>query len=291
MLALSLLVGRAQSQTFPPRPDQSYVSDSAGMISESDKTKITEKSQLLLKTVGAPIVVATIPSLDSVKAKNLGIEGYARALFDNWKIGYKDRNVGALLLVSRDDRKARIEFGGGWENRYNVQAHDVMSKAIIPEFKAGNFSKGILAGVNGIYAMAQKADAGSSGPQSNEPPVVEAVSQADSNPLNGIPSDGEGVSPTVAISVIVGLLVLLVLLLNRAMRTTSGRDYRRRIYGQPGATQDNVNEVLPGEATMWTVADNSSIHNGPSPTDFGGGMDTGGFDSGSGGGGGDSGSW
>lgn len=261
------------------------------MISRPDKTKITEKSDLLLKTVGAPIVVATIPSLASFHGEKLGIEGYARALFDNWKIGYKDRNVGALVLVSRDDRKVRIELGGGWENRYNAQAHDVMTKAILPEFKSGHFSQGILAGVNGIYLMAQNADAQSSGTQPNQPPVGETVSPAVTNPSGEIPSDGGGFSPSLAIFLPVGLLVLLVLLLNGARRTVADRNYHRRIYGQPGTSHDNGNEVFIGEATTWIVADNSSINISPATTDFGGGMDSGGFDSGSGGGGGDSGSW
>ena len=86
---------------------------------------------------------------------DLGIEKYATRLFDQWGVGFKDRNYGILLLVSKGDRKARIELGAGWERNYDSQSKDIMDNLIIKQFKRGDFSLGILDGVRGLDAMAR----------------------------------------------------------------------------------------------------------------------------------------
>jgi uncharacterized protein len=85
----------------------------------------------------------------------MSIEKYAESLFNEWGIGFKDRNYGILLLVSKGDRKARIELGEGWGHKNDVQSQDIMDNLIIRQFKSGNFSVGILDGVRGLDAMAR----------------------------------------------------------------------------------------------------------------------------------------
>jgi uncharacterized protein len=58
-----------------------------------------------------------------------------------------------LLVVSIEDRKARIELGAGWMGQKNEDAQGVMDQMIIPQFKAGNYSEGIMAGVRGMRQM------------------------------------------------------------------------------------------------------------------------------------------
>jgi uncharacterized protein len=60
-----------------------------------------------------------------------------------------------LLLISRDDRKARIELGADWGREYDYQAKQIMDELIVPSFKRGDFSTGILDGVRGMEAMAR----------------------------------------------------------------------------------------------------------------------------------------
>ena len=134
--------------------------DYAGMISDADRAKITELSAAMLKDKAAPIIVVTINSMAEHGGEGLRIETFARLLFDKWGIGPatlgKDPwNYGILLLVSREDRKARIELGAGWKRDKDAQAQQIMDELIIPQFKAGNFSTGILAGVEGLDKMAR----------------------------------------------------------------------------------------------------------------------------------------
>jgi uncharacterized protein len=102
-----------------------------------------------------PLITVIIPALLSYQASHLSIESYALELFNYWGIGRQQRNYGILLLISKGDRRARIEFGAAWAHRHDFEAQQVMDTLIIPQFKEGNFSGGVLAGVRGLDALAR----------------------------------------------------------------------------------------------------------------------------------------
>jgi len=156
-VALSLAAASpARAISFPDKPPgEHFYVDQAGMISASDAEAIDKTARKLLTEEQIPLFVVTIQSLASMDAGDETIERYARALFDHWGIGSQERNYGILLLVSRGDRKARIELGASWGTRHDVQAQEVMSSLIIPAFKRGSFGEGIAAGVRGLDAMAR----------------------------------------------------------------------------------------------------------------------------------------
>jgi uncharacterized protein len=139
-----------------PRPDQhEFILDQANLLTEADKTKIRQISEKLLKDKAAPIIVVTIDSMARHGGAGLRIETFAQLLFDQWQIGPAKRgkqpwNYGMLLLVARDDRKARIELGAGWRRDKDVQAEQIMEQQIIPRFKQGDYSGGIVAGVESL---------------------------------------------------------------------------------------------------------------------------------------------
>jgi len=145
----------AQGYSFPERPaDRGFITDSAGLISSDDDVLIREIADALLTEKGVPIIVVTIPSLSHYDSYD-GIESYAMALFDEWGIGFTDWNHGILLLVAVADRKARIELGADWGQRKNGETDTIMDTLIVPAFKSGDFSGGIVAGVRGLDAMAR----------------------------------------------------------------------------------------------------------------------------------------
>jgi uncharacterized protein len=144
------------SVTFPAKPDRtSFYVDEAGLIGPSEGKAINEIAANVLKEEKIPILVVTVTSLMAHNAAGYTIDRYARELFDSWGIGTQERNYGMLLVVSKGDRKARIELGFEWKGSRNIEAQKVMETLIIPEFKAGNYSQGILAGVRGMEAMAR----------------------------------------------------------------------------------------------------------------------------------------
>lgn len=142
--------------TFPEKPSHDhYYVDEAGLISEAEGREIDGIAAALLREEKIPILVVTIRSLMSHGAGGYTVERYAAELFDEWGIGSEDRNYGMLLLVSSEDRKARIEFGAGWAHRHDVEAQQVMDTLIVPEFRQGRYAEGVLAGVRGMNAMAR----------------------------------------------------------------------------------------------------------------------------------------
>ena len=159
LLAAALPV-RADLITLDPPGDREFVRDLAGLISEADRAAIRQTCDRLLKDKATPIIVVTIESMAKHGPQGLRIETFAQLLFDQWGVGHaqlagKPWNTGILLLVSRDDRKARIQLGAGWGRDKDAACQAIMDGRIIPQFKAGDFSGGIRAGVEALDKMAR----------------------------------------------------------------------------------------------------------------------------------------
>src|SRR5205814_4308595 len=98
---------------------------------------------------GTQLVVATVNSL-----KGQEIEPYANALFRNWKLGEKTKNNGVLLLVAPKEQRVRIEVGYGLEGTLtDALSKVIITNAIAPRFKAGDFADGITRGVDDIITV------------------------------------------------------------------------------------------------------------------------------------------
>ncbi len=87
-----------------------------------------------------------MPSLDGEE-----IEPYANELFRAWKLGEAKENNGALLLIAPKERRVRIEVGYGLEGTLtDAVSSIIISNAIAPRFKAGDFNGGVTRGVDDI---------------------------------------------------------------------------------------------------------------------------------------------
>src|SRR6202041_1859552 len=70
------------------------------------------------------------------------------------KIGRKKIDDGALLVVAKNDHKLRIEVGYGLEGALtDVTSRRIIDETIVPQFKAGDFTGGISAGVDRIIRI------------------------------------------------------------------------------------------------------------------------------------------
>jgi uncharacterized protein len=147
LLAALAFVGPAFAYNFPPLSGR--VVDQANVIPEATADKLTEKLAALEAKSGIQLVVATVTSLDGDE-----IEPYANALFRAWGLGEKEKNNGVLLLVAPKQHKVRIEVGYGLEGTLT----DALSKVIItnamtPRFKTGDYGAGIERGVDDIITV------------------------------------------------------------------------------------------------------------------------------------------
>jgi uncharacterized protein len=154
-----LLAANTRIQLERPEPRE-FVMDRAGLLSAQQITRIAQIADRLLTETATPIIVVTIQSMADHGGQGMRIEQFATRLFNQWEIGHatlhgQSWNSGMLLVVSVRDRQARIELGAGWGRSYDAQARQIMDTLIIPEFKSGDFGKGIVQGVDGMSHMAR----------------------------------------------------------------------------------------------------------------------------------------
>jgi uncharacterized membrane protein YgcG len=155
-LAAAALAGLSAAQVrYPARPPQGeFILDEAKLIKAEHAAEIRGIAGDVVAKKDAPIVVVTIKSLADYGAGGWPIPRYAMNLFAEWSVGRAEWNYGILLLVSTGDRKARIELGAAWGHLKDPEAQRIMNERIVPRFKAGDFSGGILEGVKGLRDLA-----------------------------------------------------------------------------------------------------------------------------------------
>jgi len=140
---------------------QGRVNDNAGLLSPSTEASLESVLQSLETSDSTQIVVLTIDSL-----RGDSLEDFSLRVVEDWKIGQQGLDNGVLLLISRDDRKIRIEVGYGLEGKLtDMTAGRIIRNVISPKFKQGDFNQGIIDGVGAVVATVRgeftaPADAG-----------------------------------------------------------------------------------------------------------------------------------
>lgn len=131
--------------TFPITPT-GHINDYANLLQEEDRQRIEQDLITFTASTTNEIAVVTIPSLEGEE-----ISAYALRIFDTWKIGDKKNDNGLLLLISRDDRKVRIQTGYGLEGALpDLLAKNIIDTKITPSFKQGDYNSGIVLGLSSV---------------------------------------------------------------------------------------------------------------------------------------------
>jgi uncharacterized protein len=142
-----LLASIALALDFPALTGR--VVDQAGVMSAASRSDVEAKSKALEDKSGIQLVVATVKSL-----QGSDIETYANELARFWKLGEAKKNNGVLLLVAPTEHKVRIEVGYGLEGTLtDALSSVIIASAILPRFKANDYSGGIERGVDGIISV------------------------------------------------------------------------------------------------------------------------------------------
>ena len=127
------------------------VVDDAGMLSIDKRRALEDKLRDFERRSGRQFAVLTLPSLEGES-----LEEFSLKVARTWALGRKGKNDGLLLLVSREDRKLRIETGHGIEGEItDAQAGRIIRDVIVPKFRAGDFEGGLDAGVDAAIAAAE----------------------------------------------------------------------------------------------------------------------------------------
>lgn len=138
---------------FPPLTG--YINDMAHLLDHATQRNLTEKLATLEEKTGDQIVLVTLPTLSGND-----IETYSNSLFRTWRLGQKQINNGILIVIAPNERKARIEVGYGLEGELTDAISSVIINSfMIPNFREGNYQKGIVESVHAIIKVITQSDA------------------------------------------------------------------------------------------------------------------------------------
>jgi len=131
------------------------INDTAGMIPAEVRERLEGKLTAFEKETGVQVAVLTIDTLGGDV-----LEDYSLKVAQTWKLGRKSIEDGVLLLIVKGDRKMRIEVGYGLEAKLtDAQCRRILDDVVRPEFRNGDFGRGVEAGVDAIIGSIQGRDA------------------------------------------------------------------------------------------------------------------------------------
>ena len=127
----------------------SPVVDAAGVMSPSSRSELESFLVALNATKGIQIGVLIVSDMDGED-----IESFSMRHAEQWKLGIKDVDNGALLVVAMKEHGVRIETGYGAEGVLtDAKCARILRNIIVPAFKSGDYEKGISDGVKTMAAI------------------------------------------------------------------------------------------------------------------------------------------
>lgn len=148
MIAVALVTAPAFANFEVPKLTGPVV-DNAHIVNERDRQYLDQLIRRVYESSQVQMQVLTVDSLGGE-----AIEQASIAVTDKWKLGKKGDDKGVLLFVAVQDHKVRIEVGQGLEGDLpDILASRIIREVIVPAFKQGDMSGGVVAGVQNIAAI------------------------------------------------------------------------------------------------------------------------------------------
>lgn len=123
-----------------------YVTDYTNTLSQEQVLEISKVLGQVEKDKGYQVAVVIVPNLDGDY-----IEHFAVKLYEKFGLGTKEKDEGALFLISKDTHEMRIEVGYGLEPVLtDGTTKYILDNVVRPDFKKGDYFSGIKNGVEGI---------------------------------------------------------------------------------------------------------------------------------------------
>jgi uncharacterized protein len=149
LLCLAWAVAGAQSLQPIPKLE-SRVTDLTGTLTAAEQSQIEQTLAAFEQRKGTQIAVLLVKTTQPEE-----IEQYSIRVVEAWKLGRKQSDDGALLLLAVDDHRARIEVGYGLEGSLtDVMSHRIIDDTMRPLLKQGQYAAAISAGVAQIIRIA-----------------------------------------------------------------------------------------------------------------------------------------
>ncbi|MES2300126.1 MAG: YgcG family protein [Pseudomonadota bacterium] len=139
---------QAQDRVAVP-PLRSPVTDLTGTLKAEQVAQLASRLRAFEDRKGSQLAVLILPTTQPES-----IEQYAIRVAEQWKLGRKRVDDGAILVVTKNDRALRIEVGYGLEGVLNdATAKRIVDDIIVPRFKQDDFYGGIAAGIDSMMKV------------------------------------------------------------------------------------------------------------------------------------------
>jgi uncharacterized protein len=130
-------------------PLTSRVTDETGTLTSDQVASLEQTLREFEAKRGTQLSVLIVPTTAPET-----IEQYSIRVVDQWKLGRKNVDDGALLLVAKNDRALRIEVGYGLEGVLtDATCNRIINETIVPRFRNGDFYGGITAGLDSMMRV------------------------------------------------------------------------------------------------------------------------------------------
>jgi uncharacterized protein len=148
-LLCSTALGAAAQDLVPVPPLQVRVTDLTGTLTAPQSAALEQSLRAFEERKGTQIALLIVPT-----TRPEAIEAFALRVVEQWKLGRRKVDDGALLLVAKDDRAVRIEVGYGIEGALNdATAARIIAEVITPRFRQGDFYGGLTAGLDQVMRV------------------------------------------------------------------------------------------------------------------------------------------
>ena len=140
VLVLWLACAVAPAQPLAPIPAlDAPVVDTTGTLDAIARQNLEAQARALQQRKGSQLQVLVVPTTQPED-----IAQYAVRAYEQWKLGRKGVDDGVLLVVAKDDRRARIEVGYGLEGAIpDATSIRVIQDYLVPKFRANDYAGGI----------------------------------------------------------------------------------------------------------------------------------------------------
>lgn len=139
-LFLSVFAKAQVEKVIPARPNPPrLVNDFTATLTPEQAQALEQKLVAYDDSTSNQVAVVLINSTGDYSIEEVGL-----GILRNWGVGGKEHNNGIVLLIAKDDHKIRIEVGYGLEGAIpDITAKSIIDNDLTPNFKEGNFYRGI----------------------------------------------------------------------------------------------------------------------------------------------------
>lgn len=145
----ALLIGPLCNAQVAVPPLTGHVVDQTQTLTPEQQGTLAQTLAAFEARKGSQLAVLLVPSTQPET-----IEQYALRVAEQWRLGRKNVDDGAILVIAKNDRTVRIEVGYGLEGALNdATSKRIIEEKITPAFRQNNFSGGIQAGLQSMIAV------------------------------------------------------------------------------------------------------------------------------------------